>query len=36
VAGAGLELTRLDNYYLKGPRALGYMPGGVAAKPAGQ
>ncbi len=36
VAGAGLELTRLDNYYLKGPRAFGYMFDGVATKPAGQ
>ena len=36
VAGAGLELTRLDNYYLKGPRAFGYMFDGVAAKPGGQ
>jgi hypothetical protein len=36
VADAGLELTRLDNYYLKGPRAFGYMFDGVAAKPGGQ
>ncbi len=36
VAGAGLELTRLDNYYLKGPRAFGYIFDGVAAKPGGQ
>jgi hypothetical protein len=36
VAGAGLELSRLDNYYLKGPRAFGYMFDGVAAKPGGQ
>jgi len=36
VAGAGLELTRMDNYYLKGPRAFGYMFDGVAAKPSGQ
>ncbi len=33
VAGAGLELTRLETYYLKGPRALGYTFEGVAAKP---
>jgi len=33
VARAGLELTRLDNYYLNGPRAFGYMFDGVAAKP---
>jgi ubiquinone/menaquinone biosynthesis C-methylase UbiE len=32
VARAGLELTRLDNYYLNGPRAFGYMFDGVAAK----
>ena len=36
VADAGLELTRLDNYYLKGPRAFGYMFDGVAGKPGGQ
>ena len=42
VVDAGLELTRLDNYYpllfhyLKGPRAFGYMFDGVAAKPGGQ
>jgi ubiquinone/menaquinone biosynthesis C-methylase UbiE len=36
VARAGLELTRLDNYYLKGPHAFGYMFDGVAAKPRGQ
>ena len=36
VADAGLELTRLDNYYLKGPRAFGYMFNGVATKPGGQ
>jgi hypothetical protein len=33
VARAGLELTQLDNYYLNGPRAFGYMFDGVAAKP---
>jgi len=36
VTNAGLELTRLDNYYLNGPRAFGYMFDGVAVKPAGQ
>ena len=36
VARAGLELTRLDNYYLNGPRAFGYMFDGVATKPRGQ
>ena len=35
-ADVGLELTRLDNYYLKGPCAFGYMFDGVAAKPGGQ
>jgi hypothetical protein len=29
-------VTRLDNYYLKGPRAFGYMFDGVEAKPGGQ
>jgi len=33
---AGLELTRLDNYYLKGPRAFGYMFESVAAQPGGR
>ena len=36
VADAGLELIRLDNYYLKGPRAFGYMFDGIAVKPGGQ
>jgi ubiquinone/menaquinone biosynthesis C-methylase UbiE len=36
VTDAGLELIRLDNYYLKGPRAFGYMFDGIAAKPDGQ
>jgi ubiquinone/menaquinone biosynthesis C-methylase UbiE len=36
VADAGLELIRLDNYYLKGPHPFGYMFDGVAAKPGGQ
>jgi len=36
VADAGLELTRLDNYYVKGPRAFGYMFDGVAIKPGGR
>ena len=36
VARAGLELTRLDNYYLRGPHAFGYMFDGVATKPRGQ
>jgi ubiquinone/menaquinone biosynthesis C-methylase UbiE len=36
VVDAGLELTRLDNYYLKGPCAFGYIFDGVATKPGGQ
>lgn len=35
VLSAGLDLTRLDTYYLSGPRAWGYTFEGVAAKPAG-
>ena len=33
VAEAGLELTRLDTYYMKGPRPLGYTFEGVATRP---
>ncbi len=33
VAAAGLELTRIDTYYMKGPRALGYTFEGVAVRP---
>ena len=33
VAAAGLELTRLDTYYMKGPRALGYTFEGIAIRP---
>jgi hypothetical protein len=32
VAAAGLELTRLDTYYMQGPRALGYTFEGVAVR----
>jgi ubiquinone/menaquinone biosynthesis C-methylase UbiE len=32
VAAAGLELTRIDTYYMKGPRALGYTFEGIATK----
>jgi ubiquinone/menaquinone biosynthesis C-methylase UbiE len=32
VARSGLELTRMDNYYLPGPRPLGYMFEGAATK----
>jgi ubiquinone/menaquinone biosynthesis C-methylase UbiE len=30
---AGFEMTRLDNYYLRGPKPLGYMFEGVATTP---
>ena len=30
---AGLELTQMDSYYMKGPRALGYTFEGVAVRP---
>jgi hypothetical protein len=33
VAAAGLELTRLDTYYMKGPRALGHTFEGAAVRP---
>jgi SAM-dependent methyltransferase len=36
VAGAGLDVTQMQTYYLKGPRTVGYMFEGVAIKPAGQ
>lgn len=32
VINSGLKLTRLENYYAKGPRPFGYMFEGVAAK----
>lgn len=32
VAAAGLELTRIDTYYMKGPRTLGYTFEGIATK----
>jgi ubiquinone/menaquinone biosynthesis C-methylase UbiE len=32
VAAAGLELIRIDTYYMKGPRALGYTFEGIATK----
>ena len=32
VAAAGLEVTRLDTYYMAGPRALGYTFEGVAVR----
>jgi SAM-dependent methyltransferase len=33
VAASGLELTRLENFYMKGPRAIGYTFEGVAVRP---
>jgi SAM-dependent methyltransferase len=33
LAGAGLEVTQLRNYYLQGPHALGYMYEGIAISP---
>jgi len=32
VADGGLEVTRLDNYYVKGPKFFGYMYEGVATR----
>lgn len=32
VAGSGLELTRMENYYVQGPKAFGYMFEGRAVK----
>ncbi|MDE3085360.1 MAG: class I SAM-dependent methyltransferase [Acidobacteriota bacterium] len=32
VAGAGFEMTALERFYVKGPKALGYMYEGVARK----
>lgn len=33
IAGSGLQIIRMDNYYLQGPKALGYMFEGRAANP---
>jgi SAM-dependent methyltransferase len=33
VRRSGLELTRLENFYLKGPKPFGYMYEGIATKP---
>lgn len=33
VTDAGFELTRLENFYVKGPKSTGYMYEGVATKP---
>ncbi|HEY1633232.1 MAG TPA: hypothetical protein VGF64_00625 [Acidimicrobiales bacterium] len=32
VGGSGLDLTRIDRYYVKGPRSFGYMFEGIATK----
>ena len=32
VAGSGLEVTKMESYYAKGPRAFGYMFEGLATK----
>lgn len=32
IAGAGLEITDLENYYVRGPKPLGYMFEGAATK----
>jgi len=34
IAASGLQIIRMDNYYLQGPRAFGYTFEGRAAKPA--
>jgi ubiquinone/menaquinone biosynthesis C-methylase UbiE len=34
IAGSGLHIIRMDNYYLQGPKAFGYTFEGRAAKPA--
>jgi len=34
IAGSGLQISRMDNYYLQGPKTFGYMFEGRAAKPA--
>ena len=33
ITDAGLGVARLENYYIRGPRAVGYMYEGVATKP---
>jgi ubiquinone/menaquinone biosynthesis C-methylase UbiE len=33
LTSSGLELTRMDTYYMKGPRVVGYTFEGIAAKP---
>src|SRR6185437_6393619 len=33
IATAGFDLTKLDSYYMPGPRAVGYTFEGIAAKP---
>jgi hypothetical protein len=34
IAGSGLQITKLENYYVEGPKVLGYTFEGRAAKPA--
>lgn len=33
IEASGLELAKIANYHLQGPKAFGYMHEGVAAKP---
>jgi hypothetical protein len=33
IQAAELEITRIDNYYVPGPKSVGYMYEGVAMKP---
>jgi ubiquinone/menaquinone biosynthesis C-methylase UbiE len=33
IRGAGLDITRLDNQYLKGPKPFGYLYVGIATRP---
>jgi len=35
IAGAGFELSRLENFSMKGPKPFGYMYEGIASKPGG-
>lgn len=32
IAGTGLDVARLDNYYMRGPKVFGYMFEGFATK----
>jgi len=33
IEASGLELPKISNYHLQGPKAFGYMYEGIAAKP---